>query len=161
MKRKKKSFDYKILPDGKKALNTEVINYDFLGQKTSVGTYVGYAVWIIVIILFSTYFNPACYLCLIGYPFIIYKEIKKEGHTRFFLNIAFCGEVEKAVNKIGDLLPSVLCENLKTAYSHYVVLVNEENEETEQKIRDCDTFFDENEQLLLDMIQEYANTLEV
>ena len=69
-----------------------------------------------------------------------YKEIKKEGHTRFFLNIAFCGEVEKAVKKIGDLLPSVLCENLKTAYSHYVVLVNEENEETEQKIRDCDTF---------------------
>ena len=90
-----------------------------------------------------------------------YKEIKKEGHTRFFLNIAFCGEVEKAVNKIGDLLPSVLCENLKTAYSHYVILVNEENEETEQKIRDCDTFFDENEQLLLDMIQEYADTLEV
>lgn len=90
-----------------------------------------------------------------------YKEIKKEGHTRFFLNIAFCGEVEKAVNKIGDLLPPVLCENLKTAYSHYVVLVNEENEETEQKIRECDTFFDENEQLLLDMIQEYADTLEV
>lgn len=90
-----------------------------------------------------------------------YKEIKKEGHTRFFLNIAFCGEVEKAVNKIGDLLPSVLCENLKIAYSHYVILVNEENEGTEQKIRDCDTFFDENEQLLLDIIQEYANTLEV
>ncbi|MBQ4573216.1 MAG: hypothetical protein IJA80_08050 [Clostridia bacterium] len=90
-----------------------------------------------------------------------YKEIKKEGHTRFFLNIAFCGEVEKAVNKIGDLLPPILCENLKTAYSHYVVLVNEENEETEQKIRECDTFFDENEQLLLDMIQEYADTLEV
>ncbi|MBR2953766.1 MAG: hypothetical protein IKC45_05200 [Clostridia bacterium] len=90
-----------------------------------------------------------------------YKEIKKEGHTRFFLNIAFCGEVEKAVNKIGDLLPPILCVNLKKAYSHYVVLVNEENEETEQKIRECDTFFDENEQLLLDMIQEYADTLEV
>ena len=30
-----------------------------------------------------------------------YKEIKKEGHTRFFLNIAFCGEVEKAVEKNG------------------------------------------------------------
>ena len=84
MKRKKKSFDYKILPDGKKALNTEVINYDFLGQKTSVGTYVGYAFWIIVIILFSTYFNPACYLCLIGYPFIIYKEIKKDIKRRNF-----------------------------------------------------------------------------
>mgnify|MGYP003465057854 CR=1 FL=1 len=90
-----------------------------------------------------------------------YKEIKKEGHTRFFINIAFCGEVEKAVEKIGSLLPPVLCENLKTAYSHYVILVNEENEETESKIRECDTFFDENEQLILDIIQEYADTLEV
>lgn len=90
-----------------------------------------------------------------------YKEIKKEGHTRFFINIAFCGEVEKAVEKIGSLLPPVLCENLKTAYSHYVILVNEENEETESKIRECDTFFDENEQLILDIIQEYADALEV
>ena len=90
-----------------------------------------------------------------------YKEIKKEGHTRFFINIAFCGEVEKAVEKIGSLLPPVLCENLKTAYSHYVILVNEENEETESKIRECDTFFDENEQLILDIILEYADTLEV
>lgn len=90
-----------------------------------------------------------------------YKEIKKGGHTRFFINIAFCGEVEKAVEKIGVLLPDVLSENLKTAYSHYVVLVNEENEETENKILECDKTFDANEQLLLDMIQEYANTLEV
>ena len=90
-----------------------------------------------------------------------YKEIKKEGHTRFFINIAFCGEVQKAVEKIGALLPDVLCKNLKTAYSHYVILVNEENEETEKKISECDMVFDENEQLLLDMIQEYANTLEV
>ncbi len=90
-----------------------------------------------------------------------YKEIKKEGHTRFFLNIAFCGEVEKAVEKIGTLLPEILRENLKVAYSHYVVLVNEENEETEKKIAECDKVFDENEQLLLDIIQGYADTLEV
>lgn len=90
-----------------------------------------------------------------------YKEIKKGGHTRFFLNIAYCGEVEKAVDKIGNLLPEILCENLKTAYSHYVVLVNEENEETEDKILECDKAFDENEQLILDIIQEYADTLEV
>lgn len=88
-----------------------------------------------------------------------YKEIKKGGHTRFFINIAFCGEVEKAVEKIGALLPDVLRENLKTAYSHYVVLINEENEETEEKIAECDKVFDENEQLILDMIQGYANSL--
>ena len=88
-----------------------------------------------------------------------YKEIKKGGHTRFFINIAFCGEVEKAVEKIGALIPDVLRENLKTAYSHYVVLINEENEETEEKIAECDKVFDENKQLILDMIQEYANSL--
>lgn len=88
-----------------------------------------------------------------------YKEIKKGGHTRFFINIAFCGEVQKAVEKIGSLLPPALCENLKNAYSLYVILVNEENEETEGKISECDKVFDENEQLLLDIIQEYANTL--
>ncbi len=86
-----------------------------------------------------------------------HKEIKKGGHTRFFINIAFCGEVEKAVEKIGSLLPEVLRANLNTAYSHYVVLVNEENEETEEKILLCDKVYDENENLILDIIQEYAN----
>ena len=100
---------------------------------------------------------PAPYSMLMTY----YNEIKKGGHTRFFINIAFCGEVEKAVEKIGSELPEILRENLKTAYSHYVVLVNEENEETEKKIEECDTVFDENEKLLVDIIQEYANTLEV
>lgn len=100
---------------------------------------------------------PAPYSILMTY----YNEIKTGGHTRFFINIAFCGEVEKAVEKIGSELPEILRENLKTAYSHYVVLVNEENEETEKKIEECDTVFDENEKLLIDIIQEYANTLEV
>ena len=100
---------------------------------------------------------PAPYNMLMTY----YNEIKKGGHTCFFINIAFCGEVEKAVDKIGNELPGILRENLKTAYSHYVVLVNEENEETEKKIEECDAVFDENEKLLVDIIQEYANTLEV
>ena len=100
---------------------------------------------------------PSPYNILMTY----YKEIKKEGHTRFFINIAFCGEVEKAVERIGNELPPVLRENLKTAYSHYVILVNEENEETEKKIEECDAVFDENEKMIVDIIQEYANTLEV
>lgn len=90
-----------------------------------------------------------------------YKEIKKGGHTRFFINIAYCGKVEKAVEKIGNELPEILRENLNTAYSHYVILVNEENEETEGKILECDKTFDENEHLITDILQEYANTLEV
>lgn len=100
---------------------------------------------------------PAPYSTLMTY----YNEITHGGHTRFFINIAFCGEVEKAVEKISRELPEVLRENLKTAYSYYVVLVNEENEETEGKILECDKIFDENENLITDILQGYANTLEV
>lgn len=89
-----------------------------------------------------------------------YKEIKKGGHTRFFLNIAYCGEVQKAVEKIGAVLPDALKENLNTAYSYYVVLVNEESLETEEKLRLCDVYFDNNESLILDIIQEFADSLE-
>ncbi len=99
---------------------------------------------------------PAPYSTLMTY----YNEIKHGGHTRFFINIAFCGEVEKAVEKISKELPEILAENLKTAYSHYVVLVNEENEETEGKILECDKVFEENEALITDVLKEYANTLE-
>lgn len=90
-----------------------------------------------------------------------YTEITKGSHISFFLNIAYCGDVEKAVNKICEALPEILKENLQTAYSHYLVLINEENEETENKIRECDIVFDKNKQLIIDILQEYANTLEV
>lgn len=87
------------------------------------------------------------------------SEIKYGGHTRFFINVAYCGEVEKAVERIGKELPEILRENLKTAYSYYVILVNEENEETEKKIIECDKFFDENEHLITEILQQYAETL--
>ena len=100
---------------------------------------------------------PAPYSTLMTY----YTEITKGSHISFFLNIAFYGKVDKAVEKIGEVLPPILKENLETAYSHYLVLINEENEETESKIRECDAVFDEYKSLITDILQEYANTLEV
>ena len=100
---------------------------------------------------------PAPYSTLMTY----YKEIANGSHISFFLNIAYYGEVEKAVNKICEALPQILKDNLQTAYSHYLVLINEENEETENKIRECDKVFNESKQLITDILQEYANTLEV
>lgn len=85
------------------------------------------------------------------------NELNNGGHTRFFLNIAYWGSVEKAVNNICKELPDVLKENLQTAYSHYLVLINEENNETESKIYECDKVFYDNEHLLTEMFQNYAN----
>ncbi len=85
------------------------------------------------------------------------NEMNNGGHTRFFLNIAYWGSVEKAVDNICENLPNVLKENLRTAYSHYLVLIDEENEETEKKIYECDKVFYDNENLLTDMFQNYAN----
>lgn len=89
------------------------------------------------------------------------SEINNGGHIQFFLNVAACGEVEKAVNNLCEALPEMLKDNLQTAYSHYLVLINEENEETEGKILECDAVFHENEKLITDILQEYANTLEI
>lgn len=100
---------------------------------------------------------PAPYSTLMTY----YTEITKGSHISFFLNIALCGEVQKAVEKIGEALPPVLKENLETAYSHYLVLINEENDETEKKIFECDDFFKENKELIIDILKEYSNTIEM
>ncbi len=87
------------------------------------------------------------------------NELNNGGHTRFFLNIAYWGNVEKAVNNICKNLPDVLKENLQTAYSHYLVLINEENADTENKIHECDKVFYDNEHLLVEIFQNYANEL--
>ncbi len=85
------------------------------------------------------------------------NEMSKGGHIRFFLNIAYWGKVDKAVDNICKDLPQVLKENLQTAYSHYLVLINEENPETENKIHECDKVFYDNEHLLIEIFQKYAN----
>lgn len=97
MKKKKKAYEYKVLPDGKKALNTEVINYDFLGQKNTIGTYIGYTIAFIAIILLGIFVHPLAFLLLLWWTFSLKKTIKKDirrKNLRYDVTIRLCTRKE-------------------------------------------------------------------
>ncbi|MBQ7328914.1 MAG: hypothetical protein IJX01_03305 [Oscillospiraceae bacterium] len=78
MKSTKKSVQVEVLPNGKKALTKSVVDNAFRKQKNSLWAYLGNFAWVGAIVAFSHFFNPACYLCLIPYPFILIKDIRKD-----------------------------------------------------------------------------------
>ena len=78
MKSTKKAIQIDVLPNGKKALTSAVIDGAFGSQKSSFLEYLFTLAWIGVIVAFSHFFNPACYLCLIPFPFTLIKSIKKD-----------------------------------------------------------------------------------
>lgn len=67
-----------ILPNGKKALTKSVVDSAFRKQKASLLEYLLELAWIVAIVAFCHFFNPVCYLCLIPFPFVLIKSIRKD-----------------------------------------------------------------------------------
>ena len=67
----------------------------------------------------------------------------------------------KAIKNLCEVLPSSLSDNLQKAYDVFLKSAEEENEELDTILEECDNFFYDNEQLILDILKDYANTLEV
>lgn len=89
------------------------------------------------------------------------SEINNGGHAQFFYNVSHCGNLEKAINNLAEILPDLLKENLKKAYDVYIKSAEEENEDLDKILEECDNFFYDNENLITDILREYANTLEI
>ncbi len=84
--------------------------------------------------------------------------IQGEGHYCYFDN---CGDdLNKIIDVLMNNLPSVLKENLKKAYDCYNRLENESAlEDDENAIEECNSVYYSNEELIKNILQEYANTL--
>jgi len=82
MKSTKATMEVTILPNGKKALTNSVVDNAFRKQKSSLLEYFLGLVWVGAIVAFSHFFNPACYLCLIPFPFVLIKSIQKDIRRR-------------------------------------------------------------------------------
>ncbi len=84
--------------------------------------------------------------------------IQGEGHYCYFDN---CGDdLNKIIDVLMNNLPSVLKENLKKAYDCYNRLENESAlEDDENAIEKCNSVYYSNEELIKNILQEYANTL--
>lgn len=84
--------------------------------------------------------------------------IQGEGHYCYFDN---CGDdLNRIIGVLMNNLPPVLKENLRNAYDCYIRLENECDEENDEKtIIECDSVYYKNEKLIKNVLQEYANTL--
>ena len=87
------------------------------------------------------------------------SEVNNGGHFQYFFNVANCGDLCAEVNKILPLLPEPLRENLKKGYDAFSAQEDICDYENEELFEECDDFFYENEQLLLDILKVYADSL--
>lgn len=79
--------------------------------------------------------------------------INGDGHSGFIFNNETC--IIDYIDSLKQILPEDLYVNFINAYEAY-------GSDDESDICDaCDQFFYKNEQMVIDILQEYANTLEI
>jgi len=88
------------------------------------------------------------------------SEVNNGGHDQYFLNTGNTGDLQKELSILYGILPANLKDNLQKAHDAYLVLEeNEDDEESEALLETCDDVFYENEQLVIDILKAYADTL--
>ena len=87
------------------------------------------------------------------------SQVNNGGHAQFFSNLGDLKELNKVINILLNHLPKIFVEKVKEAYNSY--LKDEFSDETEYLNDQCDTIFYANEKLINNMLQKYANTLEL
>ena len=87
------------------------------------------------------------------------SEVNNGGHSQYFFNIANCGDLGEAVEKLLSVLPNPLHDNLKRGYDAFAAQEDICDDENEELFEECDDVFYENEQMLIDILKTYADSL--
>ena len=87
------------------------------------------------------------------------SEVNNGGHSQYFFNVANCGDLDADVNKILPLLPEPLRENLKKSYDTFAAQDDIFDDVNEEFFQECDQLFYENDQLVIDILRVYADSL--
>lgn len=86
-----------------------------------------------------------------------YGEVVNGGHHQFFSNTDNIDSSENVVEILSNILPENLTINMKQAYKAYLDLENDTNiEKSEQDIKKYDSFLNENEEVITEMLKEYS-----
>ena len=88
-------------------------------------------------------------------------EVNNGGHFQYFFNIANCGDLGEEVEKLLAVLPNPLYDNLKRGYAAFAAQEDICDDENEELFEECDDVFYENEQMLIDILKMYADSLSV
>ena len=89
------------------------------------------------------------------------SEVNNGGHSQYFCNVENVGDLQKEMAELGRVLPFDLNENLQKAYQAYLILEKNEDEKAEEIMERCDDVFYENEQIINQLLEKYAEKIEL
>ncbi len=84
------------------------------------------------------------------------SEINNGGHSQYFTNIENCGNIEKEISALNQLLSPELTKNLQDAYQSYLILEEKDDEEAEETLEQCDDIYYENEEQITHLLEEFS-----
>lgn len=88
------------------------------------------------------------------------SEVNNGGHSQYFYNVANTGDLKAEVAAVLAILPKPLQSNLRRGYDAFSTQDNIDDDINDDLFDECDDLFYEHEQLLIDLIQRYANELD-
>ena len=89
------------------------------------------------------------------------SEVNNGGHSQYFCNVENVGDLQKEMAELGRVLPFDLNENLQKAYQAHLILEKTEDEKAEEIMERCDDVFYENEQIINQFLEKYAEKIEL
>ena len=89
------------------------------------------------------------------------SEVNNGGHSQYFFNVANCGDLKAPAETLLKILPEPLLSNFRRAYEAFSGQEDICDDENDELFDECDDVFGEHEQLILDMLAKYADTMEV
>lgn len=87
------------------------------------------------------------------------SEVNNGGHFQYFFNTANCGDLQEEVQKLLEILPNPLHDNLKRGYDAFAAQKDIFDDDNEDLFAECDDVFYEHEQLVIDILKTYADSL--
>lgn len=87
------------------------------------------------------------------------SEVNNGGHDQYFFNVNEVGNLKAEVETALSILPEPLKANLQSAYEAYEAHPDVDDDTNDDLFSECDDVFYANEQLLIELIQGYANKL--
>ena len=100
---------------------------------------------------------PSPYQDLMTYQ----SEINNGGHSQFFLNVSNTGDLESVVKEVLSILPETLSGNLEVAFSAYKKYDDVDDDKLDEILDNCDNVFYENEDDINNILENYAETIEL
>lgn len=89
------------------------------------------------------------------------SEVNNGGHSQFFFNVENTGDVNAVVNENLSILPEVHKQNLEEAYLAYRKYNDSDDNKMDEILDNCDDVFYENEELINEILEKRAETIEL